>query len=81
MKTYKVEGYKKVSYFSKKKNDTVSGTSLYLSRDISDEVGATGRECQEVWLNELSTYSPLVGDKVIVIRNDRGYVDDVISYG
>ena len=81
MKTYKVEGYKKVSYFSKKKNDTVSGTSLYLSRDIGGEDDSFGRECCEVWLNELSTYSPFIGDEVIVMRNDRGYVDDVVSYG
>lgn len=81
MKTYKVEGYRKVSYYSKKKDDTVSGTSLYLSRDISQEDGSSGRECCEVWLSDKATYKPYLGDTVIVLRNDRGYVDDVISYG
>ena len=80
-KTYKVEGYKTVSYFSKKRNEQVEGTSLYVSRDISAEEGATGRECKEVWLTQQATYKPLVGDEVCILYNDRGYVDDVISYG
>ena len=58
-KTYTVEGFKNVSYFSKKRNEQVEGTSLYVSRDISAEDGATGRECKEVWLTQQATYSPL----------------------
>ena len=79
-KTYKVEGYKEVNYFSKRKNENVSGTSLYLSRDIAGEDGCKGRECKEVWLNDQSTYLPCVGDSVCVIYNERGSVDDVILY-
>lgn len=81
-KTWKVEGYKTVSYFSNKKKAQVNGVSLYLSRDISgDGPDCTGREVKEVWLNEKATYRPELGDEVCIQYNERGYVDDVMSYG
>ena len=81
-KTWNVEGFKQVSYFSNKKKAQVNGVSLYLSRDISgDGPDCAGREVKEVWLNEKATYKPALGDEVCVMFNERGFVDDVISYG
>lgn len=80
-KTWNVEGFKQVSYFSNKKKAQVNGVSLYLSRDISaDGPDCTGREVKEVWLNEKATYNPTLGDTVCVMFNERGFVDDVMSY-
>ena len=81
-KTWKVEGYKQVSYFSNRKKRQVNGVSLYLSRDFSgDGPDCTGREVKEVWLNENATYKPSLGDEVCIMFNERGFVDDVMSYG
>lgn len=81
-KTWKVDGYKEVSYTSRKTGKPVSGVSLYVSRSIDGEGdNCFGREVKELWLNERATYLPMVGDEVCIIFNDRGYVDDVISYG
>lgn len=81
-KTWNVEGFKQVSYFSNKKKVQVNGVSLYLSRDISgDGPDCTGREVKEVWLNEKATYRPELGDNVCIMFNERGFVDDVMSYG
>lgn len=81
-KTWKVEGFKQVSYFSVKKKAQVNGVSLFLSRDFTgDGPNCFGREVKEVWLNDRATYRPEIGDEVCIMFNERGYVDDIMSYG
>lgn len=82
-KTWKVVGYKPVSYFSTKKKEQVNGSTVYLSRDISgDGPDCFGCEVKEVWLsyNRGAVYKPSLDDVVCIMYNDRGYVDDLMSY-
>lgn len=78
-RVWNVEGFKKISYMSKKTGRQVEGTTIYLSSDpISPDVN--GREVKEIYLSAQATaYVPVVGDKVHVFYNDRGYVDDVVA--
>jgi len=72
-----VEGFKNVSYQSKKTGRQVEGTTIYLSADpISPDV--SGREVKEIYISrQNSAYLPEVGDHVNVFYNERGYIDDV----
>lgn len=72
-----VEGFKPVSYQSKKTGRQVEGTTIYLSADpISPDI--TGREVKEVYISKQnSVYCPQIGDQVNVFYNERGYIDDV----
>lgn len=73
-----VEGFKPVSYQSKKTGRQVEGVSIYLSSDpITPDI--TGKEVKEIYLSkQASAYSPAIGDQVNVFYNDRGYIDDVV---
>lgn len=77
MRIWKVEGFKKVSYQSRKTGRQVEGNTIYLSSDpVSPDI--SGREVKEIYLSASATaYVPCVGDSVNVFYNERGYVDDL----
>lgn len=77
MREWKVEGFKEVNYQSRKTGRQVEGVTIYLSAaPASPDV--VGREVKEIYLSRSAcVYKPVVGDKVSVFYNERGYVDDV----
>lgn len=76
---YKVEGFKNVAYTSKKTGKDVKGTTLYVSAEPNTP-DVQGREVKEVWVGQYSTYRPAVGDTIGIFYDERGRVDEVISY-
>lgn len=75
---WKVVGYKRVSYTSKKSGKQVNGNTLYVaSPGVTPDV--TGLEVKEVWLSDASSvYMPKEGEMVNIFYNERGFVDDIV---
>ena len=79
MRNWKVVGFKKINYTSRKTNRMVDGFTIYLSSD-PETPDITGQEMKEIYLSSSATaYRPALNDKVNVIYNDRGFVEDIIK--
>lgn len=78
-RNWNVEGFKNISYQSRKTGRQVEGVTIYLSAEpITPDV--SGREVKEIYLSKQSSaYTPVVGDTVNVFYNERGYIDDIVS--
>ena len=78
MRKWKVIGWKKVQYTSKKTGKEVQGTELYVaSEPVTPDV--TGLECKSIWLGQHVTYKPTEGQDVHIIYDERGNVDEVFA--
>lgn len=78
MRKWKVIGWKKVLYTSKKTGKEVKGTELYVaSEPITPDV--TGLECKSIWLGQNVTYKPTEGQDVHIVYDERGNVDEVFA--
>lgn len=77
-RAWKVVGFKRVSYMSKRTNKQVNGNTIYVaSPGVTPDV--TGLEVKEVWLSDsTAVYKPQEGDMVNIYYNERGYVDDIV---
>lgn len=76
MRKWKVIGFKKVQYKSKRTGNEVKGTELYAVSDpISPDV--IGVEGKAFWLGQHVTYAPTVDDHIHVCYDERGNVDEV----
>lgn len=77
MRKWKIIGYKKVQYKSKRTGRDVTGTEVYLASEAiyPDEVDLVAKV---VWLSSQAIYKVKTGEFVHVVYNDRGQVDDLI---
>lgn len=79
-KIYTVEGHVHIKYKDKKTGDEREAEIMHCSFD-SDDRNFTGREVQQFFIPDgITDYIPLVGDKVCIYFNQRGFIDDVVPY-
>lgn len=80
---FKVCGFKKVDYVSKKDNLPRKGYEVYLvDANPHERSNIEGAQTAVVWLNAAySAYAPVIGDSVRLSYNRFGRVDDLISAG
>lgn len=79
----KVVGFKKVDYFSQKKQAQVQGVSLYIIRK-SQEESVQGMIAQDVWLStrlvEAMGFVPKPGSDVELIYDYDGRFSSLVGY-
>lgn len=58
-----------------------SGVRVYATRPLSANVVGEGTETIREYINgKYVDYKPCIGDKVVFLKNARGYVDRVIKF-
>lgn len=73
-----VVGYEMIA---DKESGEPTGVRVYAQRPLSPNVTGEGVECIREYINcKYVEYSPVIGDKVVFLKNNRGYVDRVIKF-
>lgn len=64
-----------------KDSGEISGVRVYAQRPLNPNVTGEGVECIREYINsKYVDYNPSLGDKVVFLKNNRGYVDRVIKF-
>lgn len=78
MKVYEIIGFRKVDYFSSKKNRQVTGVDLHVACD-STRPGFFGKEVKTLWISGRIPCNPAVGDRVHIYFDEEGHVEAIAA--
>lgn len=76
MKVYEILGFRKVDYFSQKKNRQFTGVDLHVACD-SARSDFSGKEVKCLWISDRIPCSPAVGDHVHIYFDEKGHVEAI----
>lgn len=77
MRKWKVIGFKKVQYHSRKTGKDVTGTELYLVSDpVSPDI--EGVEAKICWISSRVAYVPQIDQDVHIFYDERGNVEAIM---
>lgn len=75
---HEVIGFRRSEGVSKKTGNKFGGYIVFF---VLDQRGVTGKACDQVFISDDLGYQPVLGDKVQLVYNSRGFLTDVIIGG
>lgn len=75
---YEVIGFRRCEGVSKKTGNKFSGWIVFFALV---QRGVTGKACDQAFISDDLAYQPVLGDKVQMIYNSRGFLTDVAIGG